>query len=67
MRTLGYAAVGAVLAVVVGRLVVSASGVSCHCWLGNLGVGLRAGALGGAFFAFIYDPRLFADSSGQVE
>lgn len=67
LRPALYAVAGAIIAVVLGRIVVAVTGVSCHCWLGNPVVGLRSGAVGGAFFAFIYNPNLFSrDESPAV-
>lgn len=59
LRVALYALVGASLAIILGWLVSRATGLACSCWLTNPVVALKAGAVGGAFFAFIYDPALF--------
>jgi len=59
LRTLTYAAVGAVAAMLLGRLLQLGTGLACTCFLGDPLVALEYGALGGVFFSFIYRPDLF--------
>ncbi len=59
-RTLTYALAGACLALLLGKGLRIATGLSCTCFLGDPLVALRYGALGGVFFSFIYRPNLFA-------
>jgi hypothetical protein len=60
LRPLSYAVVGAAAAVLLGRALQLVTGLACTCFLGDPLVAVRYGALGGAFFAFIYRPDLFA-------
>jgi hypothetical protein len=60
LRALGYAAVGAATATLLGKALQLATGLECACFLGDTLVALRYGALGGVFFSLIYRPDLFA-------
>lgn len=65
IRILRYAVIGASSAVLLGKLLQLITGLGCNCFLGNSLVAVTYGALGGAFFAFIYRPDLFAQQQSD--
>lgn len=63
LRAVAYTLVGAATTYLLGKLALAATGLHCHCFWNDPIVALKTGAVGGLFFSFIHQPKLFHEQA----